>query len=89
MPVEDGKDHSFLLLHIKTKHFGVKRTMLAFCFPSMLCAVMNFQSANEKSRKIGKQELAGKYDRFVLALRLARGELESADCQTELPGKEN
>lgn len=64
MPVEDGKDHSFLLLHVKTKHFGVE---LAFCFPIMLSAVMNFQSANEKSRKIGKQELAGKYDKFVLA----------------------
>lgn len=86
MPVEDGKDHSFLLLHVKTKHFGVE---LAFCFPIMLSAVMNFQSANEKSRKIGKQELAGKYDKFVLALLLARGELECTDCQTELPGREN
>lgn len=55
----------------------------------MLSAVMNFQSANEKSRKIGRQELAGKYDKFVLVLLLARRGLEYTDCQTELPGKEN
>lgn len=55
----------------------------------MLPAVMNFQSANEKSRKIGRQKLAGKYDKFVLAFLSARGGLEKRGCQTELPGKEH
>lgn len=40
---------------------------------------MNFQCANEKSRKIGRQKLAGKDDKFILALLLAKGELEKLE----------
>lgn len=40
---------------------------------------MNFQYATEKSRKIGKQKLAGKCDEFILALLLDKGELEKSE----------
>lgn len=40
---------------------------------------MNFQYANEKSGKIGRQKLAGKDDKFILALVLAKGELEKPE----------
>lgn len=52
---------------------------------------MNFQYANEKCRKIGKKKLAGKDDKFILALPLAKGDLEKPETARlcVLPGKEN
>ncbi|KQL60143.1 hypothetical protein AAES_11263 [Amazona aestiva] len=41
--------------------------------------VMNFQYANGKCRKIGRKKLAGKDDKFILALLLAKGELEKPE----------
>lgn len=50
---------------------------------------MNFQYATEKLRKIGRQKLAGKDDKFVLALLLAKGELEKPETarQSFLAGR--
>ena len=50
---------------------------------------MNFQYANEKSREVGRQKLAGKDDKFILALLLAKGELEKPETarQSFLAGR--
>lgn len=47
--------------------------------PILLSVVMNFQYVTERSRKIGRQKLAGKCDEFILVLMLDKGELEKSE----------
>lgn len=40
---------------------------------------MNFQYGTERSRKVGRQKLAGKCDEFIFALLLDKGQMEKSE----------